>query len=175
MHFQGRGAGPRVSTPLPFKAHPGPCQPASDVEQVPKECARHQEDPGHQPAAALQGALCVPDAGEQGWGGAAWGPVPSGPGGCRQEETQGWPPARVSVCPAPGPVTSADSLQDSGRRHDRAAVCWDSSLQPDTNPSPPRHAQSARRGADVPVCLPGEQHGRVRGEEGSRRPCHRGR
>ena len=48
--------GARVSALLPSKAHPRPCQPAVDVEQVPEECPRHQEDPGCQPAAALQGA-----------------------------------------------------------------------------------------------------------------------
>ena len=58
--------GAHVSAPLPSKAHPRPCQPAVDMEQVPKECPRHQEDPGRQPAAALQGALRVPDGGE--WG-----------------------------------------------------------------------------------------------------------
>ena len=66
--------GARLSAPLFSKAHPRPCQPAVDVEQVPKECPRHQEDPGRQPAAALQGALCVPNGGE--WGG-LWALLPS--------------------------------------------------------------------------------------------------
>lgn len=66
--------GARVSAPLLSKAHPRPCQPEVDVEQVPKECPRHQEDPGCQPAAALQGALRVPDGGE--WGG-LWALLPS--------------------------------------------------------------------------------------------------
>lgn len=38
--------GKHVNTPLPSQAYPGPCQPAVDVEQVPKECSRHQEDAG---------------------------------------------------------------------------------------------------------------------------------
>lgn len=54
-----------VNAPLPSQAHPGPCQPAVDVEQVPQECPRHQEGPGCQPAPALQGALHVPDGGER--------------------------------------------------------------------------------------------------------------
>lgn len=46
------------------KAHPGPCKPAADMEQVSQECACHQKDPRCQPAAALQRALHIPHGGK---------------------------------------------------------------------------------------------------------------
>lgn len=53
-----------MSSLLSPKAHPGPCKPTVDMEQVSKECACYQKDPRCQLTAALQGALHIPHGGK---------------------------------------------------------------------------------------------------------------
>lgn len=125
------------------QAHPGPCPAAVDVEQVPKERPRHQEGPRRQPAAALQGALRVPDGGERAATALAARRSPQGLGGS------------PGACVQGGEGRWAVRVIRSRSRNWSPTAGWASGV---THPLPP-----------------GEQHDRVRGEEGSGRPCHRGR